>query len=173
MTLRAEVQEIPLPHASMLAGIYPETHLVDAFAAFLPHDVDRDVATLASFVFAQQAPWVKALMRMRDVIVEPFGIKTAKQLEEAAPSSRIGIFRIYQRKENELLLGEDDRHLDFRLSVLLDESSAGQPKLVISSVVHCHNALGKTYLALIAPFHRRIVPASLARAAKTGWPRRA
>jgi hypothetical protein len=171
MSLRAGVKEIPLPGASMLAGIYSRTHLVDAFAASLPDDVVRDVDTLARFVLAQQAPWVKALLRTRDVIVKPFGIKTVKQLEQEPPSSRIGIFRIYQRRENELLLGQDDIHLDFRLSVLLDESSAGEPKLVISSAVHCHNALGKTYLALIAPFHRRIVPASLARAAKTGWPR--
>jgi hypothetical protein len=171
MTLRAGVREIPLPHASMLAGLYPRTHLADAFSASLPRDVERDVDKLARFVLARQAPWVKALMRTRDIIVRPFGIKTAKQLEQASPPSRIGIFRIYQRRENELLLGEDDVHLDFRLSVLLDDSSPDEPKLVISSVVHCHNALGRTYLALIAPFHRRIVPASLARAAKTGWPR--
>jgi len=33
-------------------------------------------------------------------------------------------------------------------------------------VVHCHNRLGRIYLATIAPFHRVIVPASLEQAAK-------
>lgn len=171
MPSHAEVKEVHVPPASMLVGIYPETHLVDAFAAPLPPDVHRDAETLARFVFAQQAPWMKALMRTRDVIVKPFGLKTAKELEQGPSASRVGIFKIYQRRQGEVLLGEDDTHLDFRLSVLLDETQEGKPKLVISSVVHCHNALGKTYLAFIAPFHRRIVPGTLARAAKAGWPR--
>jgi hypothetical protein len=33
-------------------------------------------------------------------------------------------------------------------------------------VVHCHNWLGRTYLAVIAPFHRAIVRASLVQAAR-------
>ncbi len=33
-------------------------------------------------------------------------------------------------------------------------------------MVHCHNLLGRTYLSVIAPFHRRVVKASLDRAAR-------
>jgi hypothetical protein len=32
--------------------------------------------------------------------------------------------------------------------------------------VHCHNRLGRTYLAVIAPFHRVIVRATLERAVR-------
>jgi Protein of unknown function (DUF2867) len=41
---------------------------------------------------------------------------------------------------------------------------------VVSTVVHCHNRLGRTYITLIAPFHRRVVEAGLRRAARLGWP---
>ncbi|HEV3177687.1 MAG TPA: DUF2867 domain-containing protein [Stellaceae bacterium] len=34
------------------------------------------------------------------------------------------------------------------------------------TVVHCHNRLGRTYLAVIAPFHRAIAQANLERAAR-------
>jgi hypothetical protein len=34
------------------------------------------------------------------------------------------------------------------------------------TVVHCHNWLGRTYLAVISPFHRAIVRATLRRTAR-------
>ena len=88
-------------------------------------------------------------------------------------SGRISIFKVYGRSETEIVLGEDDRHLDFRLSVLrtpdLSPTLGGQ--LTVSTVVHCHNLLGRAYLLVIAPFHRLVVKASLRRAAHIGWPK--
>jgi Protein of unknown function (DUF2867) len=42
-------------------------------------------------------------------------------------------------------------------------------ELVATSVVRCHNALGRVYLALIARFHRLVVISNLSRAANKGW----
>jgi hypothetical protein len=36
----------------------------------------------------------------------------------------------------------------------------------VVTVVHCHNRLGRTYLAVIAPFHRAIARANLEQAAR-------
>jgi hypothetical protein len=36
-------------------------------------------------------------------------------------------------------------------------------ELVVTTVVHCHNRLGRAYLAAIAPFHRTILRANLHR----------
>jgi hypothetical protein len=70
-------------------------------------------------------------------------------------------------------LGEDDKHLDFRMSVLrspgFSPTLGGQ--LTVSTVVHCHNRLGRAYILVIAPFHRLVVKASLRRAAHIGWPK--
>ena len=88
-------------------------------------------------------------------------------------ADRIGIFKVYSKSETEIVLGEDDKHLDFRLSVLrtpgLSPSLGGQ--LTVSTVVHCNNLLGRAYLLVIAPFHRQVVTASLHRAAHIGWPK--
>jgi hypothetical protein len=89
---------------------------------------------------------------------------------------RVGIFKIYERGRNEVILGEDDKHLDFRLSVLYVPKTAAAgstPQLILSTVVHCHNLLGRTYIALIAPFHRLVAQSALRGAARVGWPRRA
>ena len=114
-------------------------------------------------------------MGLRDTLVAGFGLKTAKQL--AAPSAdasdkRVGIFKIYAATAQEVFLGENDKHLDFRISVQLRPATAGStPQLIVSTVVHCHNLLGRSYITLIAPFHRQVVQSGLRRAAKLGWPR--
>ena len=75
----------------------------------------------------------------------------------------------------EIVVGEDDRHLDFRASFLVSPAGApaGGAQLTASTVVHCHNLLGRTYLFISAPFHRLVVKASLRRAAELGWPQAA
>ncbi|WP_307719043.1 DUF2867 domain-containing protein [Massilia glaciei] len=113
------------------------------------------------------------LTRVRDVIVAGFGLKTAKHLAtlaKDAQSDRVGIFKIYSTNETEIVLGEDDKHLDFRVSVLCSYGPAPESgrQLTVSTVVHCHNLLGRTYLFIIAPFHRVVVKASLRHAARVG-----
>jgi hypothetical protein len=169
------VRSVALPEASRLTRCYASTHLADAFAVRLPDDCIDDPEQLARFVFAQQPPWIAALMRVRDALVAGFGIKTSGQLKSVAPAQRAGriaIFRIYETHAHEILLGEDDKHLDFRLSLLTTHAAANGRQLILSTVVHCYNLLGRSYLRVIAPFHRRVVRATLQRAARVGWPMR-
>ncbi|MBX3658026.1 MAG: DUF2867 domain-containing protein [Ramlibacter sp.] len=171
----ASATSVAIPAGASIARIYPTTDLADAFSIPLPPGATADPERLARFIFAQQAPWVSGLMKMRDALVSPFGLKTAKQLTaqpEGAASPRVGIFRIYGKTADEILLGEDDRHLDFRVSVHVSEARSPAPvrQLTVSTVVHCHNALGRSYILLIAPFHRRVVQSMLERAARAGWP---
>ena len=115
-------------------------------------------------------------MRVRDALVAGFGLKTSKRLEESARSERdkhVSFFRIYERTVDEIVLGEDDKHLDFRLSVFQgarEEAEGGGRYLTVSTVVRCHNLLGRTYILLIAPFHEMVVRSSMRRAARIGWP---
>ncbi|MCW8307458.1 DUF2867 domain-containing protein [Acidiphilium sp. PA] len=103
--------------------------------------------------------------------MRPFGLKTAADLE-AACGDRINIFRVLERYENEINLGEDDTHLDFRLSVLQQPASPRQPqRLTVTTLIFCHRPLGRVYITLIAPFHRAVVRRSLDRARTLGWPR--
>lgn len=169
------VTAVPVPAASRIAGFYARTDLIDAYAVTLPEHASRDPETLARFVFSRLPPWALALMAVRDALVAGFGLKTSRQLRPVTPrqqSERVGLFRIYTRETTEIVLGEDDRHLDFRLSLLCTEPTAQSPQrqLVLSTAVHCHNRLGRVYITLIAPFHRRIVRACLRQAARGGWP---
>jgi len=154
--------------------MYQRVDLADSYAVTLPPGTPHDPELLAHCIFDRPAPWMTVLLDVRDFAVRRFGLKTARALRnDAAGGERIGFFKIFFRGADEIVLGEDDRHLDFRLSVLLQ--LAAQPgqdtTLILSTVVHCHNRLGHVYLAVIAPFHRLLARAVLRRAANAGWPR--
>ncbi|OGB23834.1 MAG: hypothetical protein A3I66_20700 [Burkholderiales bacterium RIFCSPLOWO2_02_FULL_57_36] len=169
------VTPVALPSHSGIAHIYKSVNLADAFAIRLPADASSDPDLLARFIFSHQPSWIGRLTKVRDTIVACFGLKTAKHLASLAndaKANRVGIFKIYSTHETEIVLGEDDTHLDFRVSVLCSAgpSSGSSRQLIVSTVVHCHNRLGRAYIFIIAPFHRLVVKASLLRAARIGWP---
>jgi hypothetical protein len=164
---------VPLPAASRIANLYAGADLADSYALTLPPNTSRNAETLTRFVLATQPPWLKTLMGVRDAIAGQFGIKTSSQLRgvPADRASRIYIFKIYGAFENEMVIGADDTHLDFRLSVLLGGLDPGKTtEMTVTTAVHCHNRLGRLYLTVISPFHRIIVRAMLNRAARQGWP---
>jgi hypothetical protein len=166
---------VTLPAQSDVIHTYQSVHLADAFAIRLPGGASHDPEVLARFMFAHQPAWVGMLMGVRDTIVTAFGLKTGKHLSTLATQARaerVGIFKIYSKNATEIVVGEDDKHLDFRVSILCTSGVAPESgtQLTVSTVVHCHNRLGRTYLLVIAPFHRLVVKASLRRAARIGWP---
>lgn len=165
------VSAVPLPPGSRATRFYPAPNLADAYAVHLPAGATHDPEALARFLFAGQAPWVARLLWLRDRIVALFGLKTTRELQttpEPATVRRVSFFRIYAQDADEILLGEDDSHLDFRVSVRCEP---GAQQLVVSTVVQCHNLLGRLYILVIAPWHRLIVRSALTRAARAGWPR--
>jgi Protein of unknown function (DUF2867) len=161
-----------IPRASRIRHAYASTDLADAYEMYLPTGAASDPASLARFIFSNQPAWVLMLMQVRDWAVMGLGLKTAAGLRNSK-DNRIGIFKIYESHQSEVIVGEDDKHLDFRVSVLHRVDASQNPNaasVVVSTVVHCHNRLGSLYIAVIAPFHRQVVKALLRRAALKGWP---
>lgn len=170
------IEPVAIPPQSSVAPDHESADLADAFAIRLPIGASGDPDVLWRFILSQQPFWIGWVTSVRDAVVACFGFKTARHLAslpDEANVDRIAFFKVYGRSETEIVLGEDDKHLDFRLSVLRtpDLSSKLGGQLTVSTVVHCHNLLGRTYLRIIAPFHRLVVRASLRRAAQIGWPR--
>lgn len=167
---------VPAPTDSALASLYSGAHLLDAYAIALPADATDDIDALTRAVLAQPAGWIRALMRVRDAVMRVVGVKSSREIaaaDRARGGEQIGFFPVRSRAGGELVVGEDDRHLDFRSSIMVRGAAAGEGReLIATTVVHCHNRLGRFYLTVIAPFHRAIVRANLNRAAGRGWPQR-
>ena len=169
------VTSTELPPHSAIADVYKSVDLKDAFSIQLPPGASSDPDVLARFLLANQPAWIGVLTNIRDAMVSLVGLKTARQLMRLprdTDAERLKFFRVYSKSKTEIVLGEDDKHLDFRLSFLCSTATDSQVDrtLTASTVVHCHNLLGRWYLSAIAPFHRVVVKATLRRAAEVGWP---
>jgi hypothetical protein len=168
------IEQVALPSQSAVASAFKSVNLADAFSGQLPADASTDPDVLARFIFSVQPAWIGMLTNVRDAIVAGLGLKTARHLATlSGDGNRISIFRVFGTSETEVVLGENDKHLDFRVSILCTPGSPPGTgnRLTLSTVVNCHNALGRAYLSVIAPFHRQVVKASLRRAAEVGWPK--
>ncbi len=146
-----------------LLALLPQPVFADAWSAPCAAAPDARQAALA--IFNTTPAWVGALMALRNTLVRPFKLKTDLRRLPAA-RGRIGMFPVLEETPQEMLMGLDDRHLDFRLSVSVRPAAAGVRSLTITTVVHTHNRLGRLYLAAILPFHRLIARRLLVRAVR-------
>ncbi len=105
--------------------------------------------------------WIGWLIMLRNFAVWPFRLKTGLD-PTSPPEGRVGIFPLISRSRGKVVLGLDDRHLDFRVLVEVKELGMGRQEIAASTIVKTHNLLGRIYLAFVKPFHRIIVPAMLA-----------
>ncbi len=120
-------------------------------------------------IAAQTPAWIAFLMSMRNWVVSKLGLKhlgglqdvsRVKLASEYAVGERAGIFTLVSLTEKEVVLEDRDKHLDVRVSFLIEPE--GETAIVYAStVVHVHNVFGKIYMFFVAPFHKIIVPSTL------------
>jgi hypothetical protein len=116
---------------------------------------DLDAPTAAKRMLARNPAWVTGLMRLRNLIVRPLGLKTPVP-STGAGETRIGMFPVIASTPQRVVVGLDDSHLDFR--VMVDVVRQDQrTDVTTTTIVKTHNRLGRCYLAAILPFHRIIV----------------
>ena len=100
--------------------------------------------------------WAEALLKLRNILVKPLGLKTEVDDRDAGDA----IFPITYESDSELLMGTNDRHLDFRIAMMQHEG-----RVYMSTWVHPHNLLGRAYLQVVMPFHVLICRSSIKRVA--------
>ncbi|MDP3691628.1 DUF2867 domain-containing protein, partial [Bradyrhizobium sp.] len=118
-----------------------------------------DARRAAERMMARAPRWVDALLTLRNILVAPFGLK--KSGAAATARDMIGIFPVISQTPERLVAGFDDSHLDFRVVVDVAPHGTGQ-QVTATTLVRTHNRLGRTYLAVILPFHRLVVRSMLA-----------
>lgn len=160
---KSQVRRTSPPAESIVASWYENASLLDSYSIDLSPSDQSSMRDLATRTLVNPPVWQKALIALRDAIVTPFGIKTSNAVKTTADNlGRVDFFPVHWEGKDEIVLGTDDRHLNFRLSLLRRRSPAGA-ELIATTVVKTHNALGFTYLNVIRPFHHLVVRANLAR----------
>lgn len=165
------VNTTALPSPSLVERALVPYHYFDAFAVQVPSGTFGGVDEFARASTALPR-WVELLMALRNRIVRVFGLKTepASPPRDAGdaiePGGAVGIFLVLARSVDEILTGLDDKHLDFRFSLLLQRHADGE-RAVATTTVRFKNVWGRLYFALVKPFHKLIIAAMLRGAVAT------
>jgi hypothetical protein len=140
----------------------PGADFIDAYRVRVG-GVGLDAMDAAKQMLIKQPGWVDRLMALRNAIVTPFGLKTGHETD--GHIEKIGIFPIESVTPSRVVLGFEDKHLDFR--VVIDVvRTGGDSEVTATTLVRRHNLLGRAYLAVILPFHRMVVRALFKNVAK-------
>lgn len=145
------VETAPLPGDSQLWQLFRDGDFIDGYRVKAPYSPRRAAEIAMKFPI-----WVYVLLGLRQIIMWPFGLKG-----KSTRADTMAIFPVTKDSDREMILGFDDRHLDFRISVL-----ARDGHIHCATWVHRHNWLGRTYLRLVMPFHVFITKHMLARVAR-------
>jgi hypothetical protein len=169
--MKSSVNVIEVPNNSEISRYIPGAYFYDSYE--LPiESASSSALEIYLGVVAKTPQWVNTLMTIRNRAVTLVGlknlghlsdIKSSKSASDYKVGDRIGIFSLLFLSENEIILGDSDKHLEARVSVCkLAEGTRNS--IAVSTVVHVHNMLGRVYLFFVVPVHRIIVPAMLRRA---------
>jgi hypothetical protein len=165
-----KIKKMNFPEASVLYPGHEQYDYIDSFGGFFNdknNEIGIDEVTAA---FLKPLPrWADSLMALRNRIVWLVGLKRSKKSygeitrEHFTKDGKIGFFNVYEKRDNEIILGEDDKHLNFRISIFLsrNESNPVKKTVVVTTVVTFNNWMGPVYFFFVKPFHKRIVPAML------------
>lgn len=145
-----------LPVTDEALAVLPGAGFADCTGVVLPASLSAP--ELVDALFARPPAWFRPLMRLRDRLTGLFGLKPAGN----------GPFPVVSRDDRVVVLGFDDRHLDFRLVAHAVPAEGGGTAFSMATLVRPHNLLGRAYLVAVLPFHRviaRTMMAGLARRA--------
>lgn len=134
-------------------------------------------AVLEGFL-ARRPAGVAWMMALRNVLVKPLRLRTSplgcpvsSLLAQDAGQHFAGRFPVLAQRIDaggrraQVLLGADDRHLRFRSCVGVEILPGGDVVVTLGTRVHCLNAFGRVYMAVIDRVHRGYVSPALLRPA--------
>lgn len=166
------VNNMELPEQSILIKDEKRYDYIDSYQIEFVDKKNISPTEIGKAFFLSGPKWVEKLFSLRNKIVGLFGLKTSenttdrkKQLDDfkCEPGEQLGLFKVFSKTNNEVVLGEDDRHLNFRVSLLLGQllNETEKKTLTITTTVHFNNWFGRLYFLPVKPFHKLIVPTML------------
>ncbi|QNG20567.1 DUF2867 domain-containing protein [Rhodococcus triatomae] len=147
---RPRARAVPVTQTDLLAGALGRVDHSDAYATPRRRETPDDPRPWAEAIFGDLPAWVAALMAVRERLVGLVGIDRGSA----------DTFAVLAEGDDEVLLGADAGHLDFRASVRREPG-----RIVLTTLVRTHNRRGRAYFAAIRPLHALVVRAMLRRAA--------
>lgn len=147
----AKVRAVDLPAHSQLHSRKSANDFLDCYS------VESNLRPRrAAEIITEFPSWANFLLQIRRVVTTPFGLSN----DGPEASDKIGLFPVESETEDELIAGFNDKHLNFRVSVMSQDG-----RVLLATWVHPHNIGGRIYLKAIMPFHILISRNALSRVA--------
>lgn len=146
-----------LPHPALLQADW-----ADRYAVISPEQAMPAIRA-ARLALGQSPAWVRRLLDLRNRAVAPFRLKAAEM--RLGETGSVGAFPILSERDEQVVLGFNDKHLDFRIVVEVASAGTTGSKVSVTTLVSRHNTFGRLYILAVTPFHRLIVKTTLGRLA--------
>src|SRR5712675_961207 len=155
------VVECDVPSSSVLSrDLIRTVHFHDSYRAPLAHP-ELGIVDIFFALFGHTPLWMKLLLIARNAAARLAGLEAPTVAEIMRPKIRefysvgdkIGPWPIFFIGDNEIVAGRNNKHMDFRLSVL-KAMDGDAMSVVVSTICTVHNVFGRIYLLFIVPFHR-------------------
>jgi hypothetical protein len=156
------VVECDFPSGSALGrDVVGRAYFHDSYRA-APARPDLGIVEIFFALFGHTPLWMKLLLIVRNAVAKLFGLEVPSVREILKPAvkteyrvgEKIGPWPIFFIAENEIVAGRNNKHLDFRLSVLKARDD-DVPNVIVTTICSVHNVFGKIYLFFVIPFHRK------------------
>ena len=170
-----QVIECDVPSSSALSGdLIRNAYFRDSYRATLAHP-ELGIVEIFFALFGHTPFWMKSLLIVRNAAARLVGLEVPSVGEIMNPvvrseyrvGEKIGPWPIFFIADNEIVAGRNNKHLDFRLSVL-KAKDGDATNVVVSTICTVHNVFGKIYLFFIVPFHRTGVRSLISNAVAAG-----
>jgi hypothetical protein len=142
--------------------VLPSANWADSYTIEVPSG-ELTAGQAARMVVDATPSWIAPLMRTRDAVVGRLGLKRSTD-HHPGDMEMIGVFPIVERSDDRVVLGFDDRHLDFRVVVDVRHPLPDRSVVSMTTLVNRKILFGKIYIAVITPFHKLLVRSALSAA---------
>ncbi len=143
-------------------GDYFETYRIE-----LPQDTGSFKTHIQYILESERPKWFSHLYGVRDAIVGPLGLKTLKMSfdTKVVPTDFIvgeqfRTFKITAMDENEIVFGDEDKHLALFCSISKSTHN-GQNYLYVTTLVQFKNVWGSVYFFPVKPIHKLMIKTRL------------
>lgn len=166
-----QAHPVALPSSGVIASHLAGADFADAYRIVVDHP-ERTALQHFERALHSTPSWVRGLMQVRNRAVALVGLRASPGWQPRgtgrdpryAVGERLGIFELLHVDDDEVVAGDDDKHLRVWVSVQREPAQASRPAtVVLTTVVHIHNWLGHLYMLPVTPAHRVIAPAVLTR----------
>ena len=163
-----KIKSAPIPTDSLVNKYLPANYS-DVFACEVTGNTPPTPDDIIISFFTDAPGWVKALLRLRNFLVQFVGLKGSKQdtekLEDCIRTgAKSGFISVPDKNDHETILLLEDKHLGAYLSAHIANMDNNKKNVSLITVVHFNNRLGNVYFAIIKPFHKIVVKSLLKRA---------